>query len=360
MTATPPPRAGSADPRPRSVVGHLDTEAGRIPLLSSDWSWRDRLDHVRCRLGSFRNRNRRPPVLYAVGSPGRDSEVVVTANYGLTFDVVRRALRGLDAWLLVLDTRGVNVWCAAGKGTFGTAELVHRVGAVSLDRVVGHRRLIVPQLGAPGVAAHEVQQATGFRVHYGPVRADDLPEYLRAGRRATPAMRRVRFGLLDRAVLFPMELMPALRWYAVLAAAGLALLALAHGPAAAWSRAAPLLALTLVAIVAGAVVAPLALPLLPGRAFSVKGLVAGAPITAAALALLPGPAAGAPLVALAAMLFFPALSSYLTLQFTGSTTFTGISGVRKEMRWAVPLQAAAAAIALILVASHALGAGGAR
>ncbi len=347
-------------PAPRYVEGMVRTDAGMIPRVPSTWTWRDRLEHVRCRLGSFRNRNRRPPGLYAVGDPGRDSEVVVTANYGLTFDVVRRALRGLDAWLLVLDTRGVNVWCAAGKGTFGTAELVHRVGAVSLVRVVDHRRLIVPQLGAPGVAAHEVQCATGFRVHFGPVRADDLPEYLRAGRVASPEMRRVRFGLLDRAALFPMELMPALKWYAVFAAVALALLAFGVGLAGAWSRAAPILALTLTAILAGAAVAPLALPFLPGRAFSVKGLAAGAPVTAATLALLPGPATRAPLVALAAMLFFPALSSYLTLQFTGSTTFTGISGVRKEMRWAVPLQAAAVAIALVLVASHVLGAGGAR
>jgi acetyl-CoA decarbonylase/synthase complex subunit gamma len=343
------------------VVGSVDTEAGRIPLLSTAWTWRDRVEHLRCRLGSFRNRNRRSPGLYAVGNPGRDSEVIVTANYGLTFDVVRRALRGLDAWLLVLDTRGVNVWCAAGKGTFGTAELVHRVGAVSLEKVVAHRRLIVPQLGAPGVAAHEVQAASGFRVQFGPVRAGDLPAFLRAGRVATPEMRRVRFELLDRAVLFPMELLPALKWFLALATVVLfAPLALGIAPAQVWPRAAPMLALTLVAILAGAAVAPLALPLLPGRPFSVKGLLAGAPLTAATLALLPAPAARAPLLVAAAMLFFPALSAYLTLQFTGSTTFTGLSGVRKEMRWAVPLQASAAVIAVVLLVAHSLGAGGAR
>jgi acetyl-CoA decarbonylase/synthase complex subunit gamma len=332
--------------------------AGSVPRLSTEWSWRDRVEHLRCRLGSFRSRYRRPPGLYAVGSPGPDAEVIVTANYGLTFDVVRRALRGLDLWLLVLDTRGVNVWCAAGKGTFGTKELVHRIGAVRLEGVVSHRRLIVPQLGAPGVAAHQVQEATGFRVHYGPVLVDDLPAYLEAGRLAAPGMRRVRFGLLDRAVLFPMELMPALRKFTAVAAVGLvALLALGRGPARAWSLAWPVLALALAAILAGAVLAPLALPLLPGHRFSVKGFAAGAPVTAAMLTLLPG-APRAPLLA-AAMLFFPALSSYLTLQFTGSTPYTGISGVRREMRWAVPIQAVAAVASLVLLAVWALGARGA-
>jgi acetyl-CoA decarbonylase/synthase complex subunit gamma len=351
----------TAVPTPWYVDGAVRTDAGTVPRVASTWTWRERVEHLRSRLGSFRNRNRRPPGLYAVGDPGRDAEVVVTANYGLTFDVVRRALRGIDAWLLVLDTRGVNVWCAAGKGTFGTAELVRRVGAVSLEKVVAHRRLIVPQLGAPGVAAHEVQAATGFRVHFGPVRAADLAAYLRAARVAAPEMRRVRFGLLDRAVLIPMELRPALKWCAALGAVGLlVLLALGLDPAGAWARAAPVLALALAAILAGAVVAPLALPFLPGRAFSVKGLVAGAPITAASLALLSAPATRSPIVTAAAMLFFPALSSFLALQFTGSTTYTGISGVRKEMRWAVPLQAAAMVGAGVLVAVWALCAGGAR
>ena len=79
----------------------------------------------------------------------------------------------------------------------------------------------------------------------------------------------------------------------------------------------------------------------------------GLPVTAGILALLPAPAARTPLLALAAMLFFPALASYLALQFTGSTTFTGISGVRREMRFAVPAQAAAAVAALLLVAARA-------
>ncbi|HSM93971.1 MAG TPA: mercury methylation corrinoid protein HgcA [Anaeromyxobacteraceae bacterium] len=349
----------TAEPAPRCVDGAVESGAGQVPRISTRWTWRDRLEHLRCRLGSFRNRYRRPPGLYAVGRPGRDTDVVVTANYGLSFDVVRRALRDLDAWLLVLDTRGVNVWCAAGKGTFGSTELIRRVEATSLGKVVAHRRLVVPQLGAPGVAAHEVQAATGFRVHFGPVRADDLPAWLRAGRVASPAMRRVRFGILDRAILVPMELLPALRWFAAIAAVALlAPLALGLGAADAGARAAPFLALLLAAVLAGAIVAPLALPVLPGRAFSVKGLVAGVPITAAALALA-GPAARAPLLALAAMLGFPAVSSWLTLQFTGSSPFTGLSGVRREMRLAVPLQAAAVLLAALLAAAHALGERGA-
>jgi hypothetical protein len=131
---------------------------------------------------------------------------LVTANYKLSFDHVRRAMDGLDAWVLVLDTKGVNVWCAAGKGTFGTEELIRRLDLCQVAAVVEHKTVVVPQLGAPGVAAHEVSRRSGFRVVYGPVRACDLPAFLRAGMRATPEMRRVRFTLPDRLVLTPNEL----------------------------------------------------------------------------------------------------------------------------------------------------------
>src|SRR3990170_3965571 len=96
------------------------------------------------------------PGLYGLGNPTPDSPAFITANYTLSFDALRSALAGRDGYILVLDTEGINVWCAAGKGTFGTDELVGRVESTGLGVVVRHRRLILPQLGAPGVAAHEV------------------------------------------------------------------------------------------------------------------------------------------------------------------------------------------------------------
>src|SRR3990172_3694474 len=142
--------------------------------------------------------------LYAVQAPSADSPVLVSANYKMSFDRLRSQLAGIDAWILALDTRGINVWCAAGKGTFGTDEIVRRIEATGLAKVVSHRVLILPQLGAPGVAAHEVARRSRFRVVYGTVRARDVQAYLAAGRKATPEMRRVRFGLRERLVVVPM------------------------------------------------------------------------------------------------------------------------------------------------------------
>lgn len=349
--AAPPGRAPAAG----WILGTVDTPAGPIPRVATTWTRRDRIEHVRCRVGSLRDRYAIAPGLYAVGQPGPRSEVLVTASYKLSFDHLRRALAGVDAWVLVLDTAGVNVWCAAGKGTFGTEELVRRIGAVGLERVVAHRRVIVPQLGAPGVSAHAVQRATRFRVHFGPVLASDLGAFLRAGLAPTPEMRRVRFGLRDRAVLVPMELLPAAK--ALAAYAALVVLLFAVGPRGlhldeAGSAGLSFAGLGAVAVASGALVTPLLLPVVPGRAFSVKGWLVGLLLTAAYAALVPAIHGSGPLLLAFAWVFTPAASSYLALQFTGATPFTGMSGVRRELRYALPLHLAAGAVALALLTSH--------
>ncbi len=151
------------------------------------------------------------PGLYAVGTPGPHSPVLVTANYKMSFDCVRSVLTGRSAWILVLDTQGINVWCAAGKGTFGTQELVERIRVSGLAEATQQRTLILPQLAAPGVAAHTVKRQSGFRVVYGPIRAEDIPAFMDSGLKATPEMRQKTFTIGERAVLIPVELVGALK-----------------------------------------------------------------------------------------------------------------------------------------------------
>lgn len=123
-----------------------------------------------------------------MGNPDDGSPVLVTANYKLTFDRLRSQLVARDAWLLVLDTKGVNVGCAAAKGTFGTDEVVRCVEASRLSELVSRRVLVLPQLSAVGVCARDVLERTGFRPVFGPVSATDLPAFLDAGVK-TPEMR---------------------------------------------------------------------------------------------------------------------------------------------------------------------------
>jgi hypothetical protein len=104
-----------------------------LPHVSARLGMKDYLGAVMVRMGIRRDAYRVAPGLYAVGHPTSDSDVFVTANYKLSFDTLRKNLDGMDGWILVLDTKGINVWCAAGKKTFGTAELIRQINQTSLD-----------------------------------------------------------------------------------------------------------------------------------------------------------------------------------------------------------------------------------
>jgi acetyl-CoA decarbonylase/synthase complex subunit gamma len=284
-----------------------------------------------------------PPGLYAIGNTTAADPVVVTANYKMSYDIIRRTLAGRNAWLLVLETYGINVWCAAAKGTFGTDELVRRVTSGRLAEAVSHRRLILPILGAPGVSAREVSKRTGFRVSYAAIRADDLPLFLDNGMLTTPAMRELTFTFYERLVLLPVELVMALKSIAVIG--GVALLAVAVGDLAAGI--ATFCAL-LGAILAGLILGPLLLPCLPGRSFAFKGALTGL-LWSGAFYLLAGGCAWSKLVTMAIILALPAVSAFYTLNFTGCSPFTSRSGVKKEMRIALPVIGVALSVSVLLL-----------
>ena len=311
------------------AIGNMPPE---IMPTTSALTFSNTWDHILARWAINRMGHRVEPGLYSLGNPTPDSPVFVTANYSLSFDALRSTLRGINSYILVLDTQGVNVWCAAGKGTFGTDELVKRIEMTHLHEVVNHRLLILPQLGAPGVAAHEFKQRTHFKVEYGPVRAEDLPEYLKT-REATPEMRRVRFALKDRLVLIPVEFVAVLIPLLILIVLG------AKGPIA--------------AILAGTVLFPILLPWLPTHNFSTKGFILGGVVALpfVIIAFLKNPESALWLRsawALVYALLIPPITAYLALNFTGTTTFTSRTGVKAEMFAYMPAMAWMFGIGLLL------------
>ncbi|MBI4665668.1 MAG: carbon monoxide dehydrogenase [Nitrospinae bacterium] len=299
----------------------------------------NRLDHFQARIGWRREGHRVAPGLYELGAPGKESPVFVTANYTLSFDALRSSLSGMDAYILVLDTKGINVWCAAGKGTFGTEELVHRVKAAGLKALVNHRKLILPQLGAVGVAAHVAKKNCGFKVEYGPVRAKDIKDYLENG--AAPEMRRVNFGLIDRLTLIPVEFK---HFFIPMVIASAVMFALAGTTGV-------LAALT--AFTGGLALFPALLPHLPFKNFSLKGFVLGValalPFTVMALMNETDALTGAGW-ALGYLLAMPPVTAYLALNFTGSTTFTSVTGVKKEISIYTPILAKLAGAGTVMMA----------
>ena len=175
---------------PSTVVGRLHHQVTLRTLLIDLWALFFRIipPYPKVR-----------PGLYAVGHPTPDSPVLVTGNFDLTVRRLVRAIDGqLDVWVLVADSAGINVWCAAGGGYFTAEKVIAAVKSSRLSEVVHHHALILPQLCANGVDGWRIRKETGWGVHWGPIRAEDIPAYLIAGRKKTDAMRWARFPLKAR------------------------------------------------------------------------------------------------------------------------------------------------------------------
>lgn len=315
------------------IIGEFETDAGVVPQVTTQLVIKDTLGTWKTRWGIGRMDYKINPGIYAIGTPDKTSNVLVTANYKLTFDALRKELEGLNVWLLVLDTKGINVWCAAGKGTFGTKELINRIGKTRLSTIVAHRTLILPQLGAPGVSAHEVTKSTGFKIIYGPVRANDIKEFIRSGMKATDEMRNVKFTVLDRLVLTPVELVATFKrslfLFGILFLLNLFVVN-PFGIVDFYAYAG--------AILTGCVLTPVLLPWIPGKAFAWKGWLLGLLWTIAILILKGGivnPSFGF-MKELGYLLTLPSISAFFAMNFTGSSTYTSFSGVLKEMKKAIP------------------------
>lgn len=301
--------------------------------ISTKLTINDTLGTWKARWGVGRMNYKINPGLYRVGKADEGSPVLVTANYKMSFDMLRKELAGINAWILVLDTKGINVWCAAGKGTFGTDELVNRISKVNLSKFVSHKTLILPQLGAPGISAHEVQKRSEFKVIFGPVRASDIKEFLASQMIATKEMRKVRFTIYDRLVLTPMEVVGALKvWLMILGA--LFILNLirpgSFGMVDFYGYTG--------AILVGCVLVPVLLPWIPGKAFAWKGWLIGILWALCVNAFNGWPALPEYGIvrALGYMLALPSISAFYAMNFTGSSTYTSLSGVLKEMKIALP------------------------
>jgi hypothetical protein len=362
--------------------GFVDTAAGNVPQIATQLDFKDYLGTLMVRWAINREHYKVEPGLYAVGNPTPSSDVFVTGNYKLSFDHLRKNLDGLNAWMLVLDTRGINVWCAAGKGTFSAKELAKRIQLCSLEKIVNHQRLILPQLAATGVSAQAVKSLTrelpaektavepnpivagagnftsginlkrntGYRVIYGPVRASDIKSFVDAGYKATPEMRKVRFELSDRARLIPVDFVSG-KYYLLAALALVFILSgiyvrgysfsetMDHGFTAMFN--------ILMGYAAGVILTPLFLPYLPARTFSMKGVYAG--LAVAIILLFSGNLGNHWAEQIAWFLLIPAVSSFIAMNFTGSSTFTSLSGVKKEMKVSIPFQIAGSALGLALL-----------
>ena len=324
----------------------LENSATNILKTSANLSLKDKFGGYSARLGLNRDSYKVEPGIYSLGEPDKNSDVLVSANYKLSFDVLRKECKNLNVWILVLDTKGINVWCAAGKGTFGTIELINRIYLTNLDKIVNHKKLIVPQLGAVGVSAFEVKKKTGFKVHYGPVRAEDIKNFINNDYTKTKEEMKVRFNLKDRMAVVPVELTHTFKPAFKIFIAIMLLKIISN-----LSLEVTILEITkeflpfALSIVTGTVIFPILLPFIPFRIFAIKGALLGI-VFSVLYTLISNDISYYALIT--NILLFTPIITYLSMNFTGSTTYTTLKGVQIEVKYSIPVIILSLVIGIIM------------
>ena len=148
--------------------------------------------------------------LRVFGKPNRHSPVFVTANFDLTVRRLTKVLTQsqIDCYLLVVNTKGINVWCSARGGHFTADQVVSVIKTSGIGELVDHRQLILPQLCAAGVNPQEIYHKTGWHTKFGPVYARYIPQYIENGFQKTANMNLVEFPLIQRLEMATMWAFP--------------------------------------------------------------------------------------------------------------------------------------------------------
>lgn len=104
----------------------------------------------------------------------------------------------MDAYLLVANSRGINVWCAAAGGHFTNHSVISILKTSGIEDLVDNKTVILPQLAATGIEAKEIKKKTGWNVVWGPVYARDIPLFIKKELKKTSDIRQVKFNLIQR------------------------------------------------------------------------------------------------------------------------------------------------------------------
>ena len=133
-----------------------------------------------------------------IGNPDKDSPVLLTCNFHLTILRLKKATRGLNYHLLVANSKGINVWCAATGDSLNNHSVISVIRTSGIENKVNHKKIILPQLAAPGIESKVIQKNVGWRIIWGPVDAKDIPAFFELNYKKTDEMKQIEFRFIQR------------------------------------------------------------------------------------------------------------------------------------------------------------------
>lgn len=152
------------------LILHTISPWAIIPILT----WRD------CAYTDPRTPSSIKPGLYKVGSPSESSPLMVTANFALTYHIVKDDIEkgGVDAWLLVIDTEGASVQSAVAGRRFTAERIREFMRSEDVFSKVNHKSIILPGYAAK-ISGELEGLLADWRVYVGPKDSSGIPSFVR-------------------------------------------------------------------------------------------------------------------------------------------------------------------------------------
>lgn len=332
------------------IINTVDIDGLKVPVLSREMKQKDKMGTAMVRCGINRYTYEVPTGLYLLGELESAKDVIVTCNYRLTIDVLRSSIKSKGVFILVLDTFGINVWCAAGKSTFASKELIYQVVKSDIKKKLKIRRVILPQLGASSMEPHIIRKMSGVSVVYGPVRAEDIDSFLENSYNCDETMRTVTFPLVERLKLTPLEFIQSIKFILISIVGFLAysLLFTSSKDMAfvTMYNSASILMLSLI----GTIAFPAAVSILPFKSFSLNNILLSAPVIIGfSLYEVSNNINPTIYISIALILIRLMYAAFIGFRFTGTTTFTSFSGAKQEGKEIVKYSKVVSVLSVVLL-----------
>ena len=119
------------------------------------------------------------PKLYPIGDADKNSPVLITTNFSLTYYTVMGEVEAskIPAYILSVDTEGMSVLTAWAAEKFTPEKISDSINKFGAKDAVAHKKIIIP--GYVAVISGDLEEASGLQVIVGPKEAAGLPAFLK-------------------------------------------------------------------------------------------------------------------------------------------------------------------------------------
>src|SRR3989338_5989306 len=119
------------------------------------------------------------PRIYEIGKVTKDSPVIVTTNFSITYFTVAGEVEGskVPTYIISCDSEGMSVLTAWAAEKFTAERIADTMKKIGIENKVAHRKVVIP--GYVAVLSSKLEELSGWTVDVGPREASGLPVFLK-------------------------------------------------------------------------------------------------------------------------------------------------------------------------------------